>query len=795
MIFGRLARTLGMLTLACLSVTGPTFAARPLLDQHQWDKYFALFARDSDVPWKNTHVRLDTYSSAPVAFSAYAVRPEDVIVAGNPRGRAIDVSHRKPVVSWRFSPPPGYRVEGNDISVPLGKREGVFVIQARRGAAVEQVWINRSRIGLLSKEAPRGSVVYGCDLGSGKPLAHLRVLFLANHTLVTRYTDANGLIRWDRSAKPSFILAEWGNSRAFLSLLPQAPVANTISAIRVDRAVVRSGENINVVGYARQMRGGVYQRSSGYADVRVLAQGKVLAQIKAHLDNAGAFVGRLPIPTGLNGGMATVLSTVNGVSAGTSVTIESAGDLGLWLHSPCMNGCSGVRSVPIAVNAERHGQPVPNVGVHIVVVRYPHIVAPNKNLDASASWGATEVLDVRGRTDVHGAFRAVVPAPSDGLPSTLGVTAQTDGGQATASTRLSVPNSRAALEVEPEREQVDVGREIAINVQGFDATSGAPLSGFVHLRISHGPNAAAQTARLDAHGHARVVFSHPQLGSNLIVANYSGALGQAFDANSVVVAPRALTEQQSGGVTADVRTDRGRYRVPSLVTMDVATPGAVGSALFSIDGLSPKLQRVVHISRGRARGSIKVESEQGDVRAAVAYVHQGALVIGSTPLVIDGPGHERQIDLVAEKHAGAPGSTMRVAVHDGNTSGNVTTIVRLTDGVPSDGAILDNAGDMLASGGVTTLVSASDDPPWHAWVTPSHSIASDFLGSFGHRPTQERAPALDASATRVLYWHVEHGGPAISVPLPHAGGHYILSVLRIYADGEVGGASTVLNVS
>ncbi len=336
----KLGRLFGICALVCATIQ-PTFAARPLLDQHQWDRYFALFARDSDVPWKTTHVRLDTYSSAPVALSAYAVRPEDVIVAGNSRGRSLDTSKRKPTVSWRFSPPPGYRVEGNDIAVPLKEQEGIFVVQARRGSAVQQVWINRTRIGLVSKDAPRGTIIYGCDLGTGKPLAHLRVLFLAGKTLVTRYTDASGLVRWDGRTRPSFVLAEWGASRAFLSLLPQAPVPTTITGLRVDRAVVRSGDILNVVGFARQAHGRVYQRSGGYADVRVMSGSRVLVANKVRLDDAGAFVARLPIPTGLNSGNASVLANVNGASAGTAVTIEAAGDLGLWLHSPCTNGCIG----------------------------------------------------------------------------------------------------------------------------------------------------------------------------------------------------------------------------------------------------------------------------------------------------------------------------------------------------------------------------------------------------------------------------------------------------------------------
>ncbi|HMD01761.1 MAG TPA: hypothetical protein VKG44_02235, partial [Candidatus Baltobacteraceae bacterium] len=133
----------------------PLEAARPLLDQHQWDAYFAMFARDVSVPWKAASVRLDTYSGAPVDFAAYNVDPADVIVAGQNRApRALDTSHRKPLVRWRFTPPPGLRFESSDVDVPLGSQEGFYVIEARRGDAVQQVWLNRTHIGLVTKESP-----------------------------------------------------------------------------------------------------------------------------------------------------------------------------------------------------------------------------------------------------------------------------------------------------------------------------------------------------------------------------------------------------------------------------------------------------------------------------------------------------------------------------------------------------------------------------------------------------------------------------------------------------------------
>ena len=56
----------------------PARAARPLLDSGKWDNYFALFARDTQVPWQPITVRLDTYSGAGVDFAAYAVDPAEV---------------------------------------------------------------------------------------------------------------------------------------------------------------------------------------------------------------------------------------------------------------------------------------------------------------------------------------------------------------------------------------------------------------------------------------------------------------------------------------------------------------------------------------------------------------------------------------------------------------------------------------------------------------------------------------------------------------------------------------------
>jgi hypothetical protein len=109
------------LVLALCAATLPAQAARPLLDYHRLDAYFALYAHDTNVPWKPATVRLDTYTSAPVDFAVYKADPADVLSAGsNAQPRAIDTRRLRPVARWRYVPPGGYRFQSNDVTVPLG---------------------------------------------------------------------------------------------------------------------------------------------------------------------------------------------------------------------------------------------------------------------------------------------------------------------------------------------------------------------------------------------------------------------------------------------------------------------------------------------------------------------------------------------------------------------------------------------------------------------------------------------------------------------------------------------------
>ena len=242
-----------------------------------------------------------------------------MLTAGsNFSSRAIVTPSRRPVLSFTFTPPGGYQFQSSTVNVPLGTREGFFVVEARRGNVGEQVWINRSRVGLISKETPSGLLLYAADLGTGMPLARMRVQFVVNRGFVTATTDGDGIVRWNRSSRPVFALAQWGKSYAFLSLLPQPPFPSTIVGVRTESAVVHAGDTVRVAGFARTRSRGVLRASTGSAIVSLRHGATTIAQSSVPLDAAGAFSASFALPASAASGEYAVLAQAAGGIGGAT---------------------------------------------------------------------------------------------------------------------------------------------------------------------------------------------------------------------------------------------------------------------------------------------------------------------------------------------------------------------------------------------------------------------------------------------------------------------------------------------
>jgi hypothetical protein len=770
----------------------PAGAARPLPDSGKWDRTFALYARDVMVPWKHITVRLDTYSSAPVDFAAYEVDPADVLIAGTSRARPVDTAHRTAAARWRFTPPAGLRYTPNDVDVPLQNREGFFVVEARRGDAVQQAWLNLTRIGLLTKESPGGVVLYGADLGSGRALAGMRITYLVGTEFEYGKTDAHGIARSSGAQHPRFALAEWGKSKTFVSLLAQPPVPPTLVGVRAERANVRAGERVRVVGFARKRAGAAYRPASGAARVAILARARTVASAEVKLDRAGAFDAELALPPDTPVGDAVVLATYAGTSGGASIHVDGVGDVLLTVVPSCGAACAPDAAVPLLVSARRaDGTPVAARDVRVRVVRAPHVVVAGIS-DDGAAWGTATIADVSVKTDADGFARVGIAAPTDGLPSTYGVVATS--GASTASARIVASATRVALAVTPEHTDLDVGEPAALAVRAFDATDGRPAAGLaVRLRLVHGPATQEQQVTLDGDGRARAVFRNVVPGTSLAYALADVEGKTAIDIGAVTVAPQALLGTRARrSAEVQIATDKPRYRVGEKLQVTASLVGAAGDAFVDFEGARAMGEQTLPASGGRASAAFTVPETVGDAALGVAFVRDGALEYATQRVAIDGPGHARATTLAADRPAYAPGSVAHVTIADGNLQAGATLAIRLGDTRASSGASFEDAAAVLAGTGTTTQNPASSDPAWHASVQPTRSTALDFSANERTAPPAE---TLGAPSERALLWRIDRTDrEAFDLALPQAPGRYVVSVLKVSDDGDVGAATLAIEV-
>ena len=594
------------------------------------------------MPWKRISVRLDTYSGAAVDFAAYPVDPAEVLVAGSARSRPIDTAHRTPVARWRFTPPQGLLYTPNDVDVPLQNREGFFVIEARRGDAVQQAWVDLSRVGLLTKESPGGIVLYGADLGTGRALSGMRI-------------------------------------------------------------------------------------TGGDVRVALIVRGRVLASEQARLDAAGAFSTELALPADAPGGDATVLATLGAASGGAAVHVDSVGDVVLAVTPACAGDCTANAVLPIAVAVKRpDGTPVPGRSVDVSVVRSPHVPVPGGSTDAG--WGTTKILAVRTVSDATGVAYVTIPAPTDGLASTYGIVASS--GASTASARLVTPNARVALDVEPERGDLDIGEPAVIVVRGFEAADGRPAAGLtVNLKLVHGPTEQAQSIVLGADGRGQAVFHDIVPGTNLAFAQAAVDGKLALDVNAVTVAPQERVGTRAHrSAELQISTDRARYRVGERVQVEAGLSGANGDAFIDLEGTRSLGEQTVPASGGRARAAFAVPETVGDAAVGVAFVRDGALEYATQRIAVDGPGHPRATSLAADRASYAPGSVAHVTIADNDRSAPET----------------------------------------------------DVLG---------------AASERSLFWRIDRTDKeGFDVPLPQTPGRYVVSVLKVSDDGDVGAGTLAIEV-
>lgn len=615
------------------------------------------------------------------------------------------------------------------------------------------------------------------------PLAHMRVQFVVNRSFVTTMTDAQGIVRWNRSPRPVFALAQWANSYAFLSFLPQPPLPATIVGVRTDSAVVHAGDVVRVAGFARTRAHGVLRASAGGALVSLRYGATAIAQARVPLDAAGAFATSFAVPDNAAAGEYTVLAQAAGGVGGATVDVNAnAAGLSLDVNAACNGPCDPRQDVPLIVHASRG-----NTAIQVAVVRSPHVYIGE--VPESAPWATTRWLDVTVRTDENGNATVEIPHPNDGLSSTYGVHVESNG--ATADTRVTVPTAQAAVRLTVDRAEQSLGIPLGFDVYA-ESLDGMPLAGAtVTVALAHGATSARQQLTLGPDGHARGTFSAAELGTNFLEA-WIDRGGRAMDAAQVRVEPQATAPGAEGG-SANVRIalDRAIYRADDDVAVSADAAGSQGDALITFESALGVESRVARTVGGHAVAHLRAVDATGELSVGAAFVRDGALEWSSAPVSLSAPGRGHPAQLSLGKTQFAPGDATKVSF-DGNV-GPGTFVVRVSRGTPTGSALFASAPALLAIGVSTTQSSAPETTTWHPWVNSTGERAQ-ALG-FVRRTQPPPELSLAQAETQAVSWDVARtDAKAIAVALPPRSGRYDLSILDISDDGSVSAGSCAVVV-
>ncbi len=442
--------------------------------------------------------------------------------------------------------------------MPLGSREGFFVVEARRGDVGEQVWINRSRIGIVSKETPGGLLVYGADLGTGMPLARMRVQFVVNRSFVTVETNARRHRDVESLAAPRLRARAVGKQLRILE-----PVAAG-AACRDDRR--RSHRFGGRACRRRRARGRL--RAHAFArhpaarapearSLRCATAPRRSQSERVPLDDAGAFTTAFDGPaTGTAAATMPCLAQAGSGVGGATVHVDAnAGGLSLASRPPAGRRAIRAKTFRCSCTPRRA-----DVVVRVTVVRSPHVYLGYAGDDAP--WATTRWLDESFAPIADGNATVAIPHPA------------TNSARRTACTSkpAAQPRTRASSFRRRRRRYAcsSIARSrVSASPLSFDVyasslwTASRSPERDVTVRMAHGARSQQQQLRLDGDGHARGSFSSPDLGTNLVFACVDDG-GRATDAAQVQIDPQA-SAAASDGTSANVqialdRADLSRRR-------------------------------------------------------------------------------------------------------------------------------------------------------------------------------------------------------------------------------------------
>ncbi|MEI6207358.1 MAG: MG2 domain-containing protein [Desulfuromonadales bacterium] len=642
--------------------------------------------------------------------------------------------------------------------IPLpGLQPGAYLLELKGGGAAARFGFLVTRLGLVAKVSPAGTLLFATDLVNGKPLAGVGINVFSPAGGVT--TDASGFATWKGAESTARLVGKLGNSLAFLDLPNREDNGKSTGIkgyIYTDRPVYRPSQSVFYKGVLRRRSGEEYtlpRLDKVHVEVKD-DNDKTVCASDLTVTATGSFTSECILPPVPALGEYSITAGGAGESWQGSFRV-------LEYRKP---------EFEVRPKADRQFLVAGDTGLFKVSARYYYgaPVAGGKllwRLYSKPAWGLGAGSDDDGydedrhsdggyadfigegeaKLDDNGEVSIPVTAKTHDMPSTY--TLETDvtdasSRQVSASESVTVVPSLVSLNVKAANYLARPGepQEIILKAASWE---GAALS--LPLRLGFGRQVYDKKSRsyiwqesesssisTAADGSARARFSFPKPGYWQVRAEGADEAGRKTVATTSVWVWKAGFSWEGSYRDLEAEFDRKSYRPGEIARLIVRSPVTGGSLLLTLEGREIAMKKVVPLKE-------MVEVVEIPVTEALApSIHVSAVAVGAgrffsrtLPLRVDLQPGRLDLKVTADKPVHAPGDPVRLTISSSMAGQTVPAELSL--------AVVDES--------IFAIAKERPDDIWQFFrgtrehlVTTLHSFPRVYLGG----ASKEKASAMEA---------------------------------------------------
>ncbi|HKZ17842.1 MAG TPA: carboxypeptidase regulatory-like domain-containing protein, partial [Geobacteraceae bacterium] len=579
-------------------------------------------------------------------------------------------------------------------------RPGIYVVDAVSGKTTTRTLFLVTRLGIVAKASPSGTLFYAVDLVDGKALQDVEIQAFSQHrhgaadSVFSAKTDANGLVEYGAPGQSVKIIGFKDGNSAFLNLTQNAEerMGHGLTAyLYTERPVYRPGQTVYFKGIVRKRVGEEYALP-GLEKLRVTitdSQNQSVVEQDYAVNSSGSFNGEFSLPNNPSLGDYTLRAEAGQQNWQTFFSVREyrKPEFEVTLTSPHKFRVAG-DTAELSLQARYYfGAPVAGAKVRYRIYSRPAYAAFPGDQEPS---GPADVDDdgdyAAGYSDFLGEGEAVtdekgqakIPVSTGQTNVPLTYTIETDvidiaSRQVSASASFLVTPSLVALDIRSHSYLAAPGKPVEFSAR-TRTWDGKPVKTRVSVaveeqyfdkrtHITSYRKVEQMEIPTDASGQGQFHYSFPRPGHWRVTAEASDELGRKSAVHEWVWVWREGHAWDSSYRELETEFDGKSYKPGQTARLIVRNPAAGASLLLTLEGREVYRRRVIGSAGSVEVVDIPVIKEYAPyLFVSTTVVANGRFYTRTKMLRVDHQGHKLDVTINPDKPVYGPGETVRLTM-------------------------------------------------------------------------------------------------------------------------------------